>query len=231
MAQRTEQQTEQQMNDTTQLCDDIKVFIEFSVAGDEQQAALATLENYRDNSLALQVMKDFYARLPELREEAIAKISPIVSRQGMYLLGVDTKNHKYLYFYNSEELLYIGEKKDGIGDTEVLNFFGYSNDEEFLKTLDERSHGYAELGGRPNTFCPACTVAEGEVHHLGCPVEICPWCDSQLNMCNCRFEKLGVEEITENAEIERLEVLLEEKGRIPFSTDHAPAYPSGGERE
>ncbi|MFN2355252.1 MAG: hypothetical protein ABR512_12085 [Desulfopila sp.] len=231
MAQRTEQPTEQQMDDTAQLCDDIEIFIEFSVADDEQQAALATLENYRDNSLALQVMRDFYARLPELRQEAILKIFTIVSRQAIYLVGVDTQNYQYLYFHNGEELLYLGEKKDGIGDTEVLHFFGYSDENEFLQAVDERSHGYVEPGGRPQTFCPVCTVAEGETHLLGCPVEVCPWCDGQLNMCNCRFEKLGVEEMTDNAEIDRLEVLLEEKGRIPFAADHAPAYPSGGERD
>jgi hypothetical protein len=212
-----------------QLIKEIRVFIEYAVEGTEQQTALNALKGYENNSIALSVIKDFYARLPEFREEAVLGVSRIVSRHGAYLLGVSTKNFQYLYFYNDNKPLYLGEKKDGIGDNEVLNFFGFSTNAEFLKTVDNRSHQYADLKGRGSSFCPACAVASGDYHHLGCPVEICPWCDGQLNICNCRFEQLGVDEITNENEIDRLEVLLNDKGRVPFSADHAPAYPAAGE--
>ena len=156
-------------------------------------------------------------------------MSRIVSRHGAYLLDVSTKNFQYLYFFNDDTPFYLGEKKDGIGDNEVLSFFGFSTNDEFLKTVDNRSHQYADFKGKVSSFCPACAVEAGEYHQLGCPVEICPWCDGQLNICNCRFEQLGVDEITEENEIDRLETLLNDKGRIPFSEDHAPAYPTAGD--
>lgn len=212
-----------------QLIKEIRVFIEYAVEGTERQTALNALKGYENNSIALSVIKDFYARLPEFREEAVVGVSRIVSRHGAYLLGVSTKNFQYLYFFNENTPLYLGEKKDGIGDNEVLNFFGFSTNDEFLKTVDDRSHQYADLKGKVSTYCPACAVASGDYHHLGCPVEICPWCDGQLNICNCRFEQLGVDEITDENEIDRLEVLLNDKGRVPFSADHAPAYPAAGE--
>ena len=211
------------------LIKDIQIFIEYSVERTERQSALDAIKQYEDNSIVLSVIRDFYARLPEFREEAVATVSPIVSRYGAYLLDVSTKNFQYLYFFQDDTAFYLGEKKDGIGDNDVLNFFGFETNDEFLKTVDDRSHQYADFKGKISSFCPACAVAAGEFHHLGCPVEICPWCDGQLNICNCRFEQLGVDEITEENEIDRLETLLNDKGRIPFSADHAPAYPTAGE--
>ena len=213
----------------SKLVEELKIFIEYSVQQAEQQRALQTMKAYEDNSMALRVMIDFYARLPKFREEAIAKISRIVSRNDAYLLNVETRNFQYLYFFQDEKPHYIGEKEDGIGDVDVLQFFGYTDNREFLKTVDKRTNEYADLRGKPHHFCPACMVGEGEIHLLGCPVEICPWCDGQFNMCNCRFEQLGIDEITEESELDRLEIILNEKGRIPFSAEHAPSYPAGGQ--
>jgi len=128
-----------------------------------------------------------------------------------------------------EKSVYIGEKSEGIADSEVLQFFGYNSNEDFLKKIDNEEESNSDIGIEQEAFCPACAVAQGEFHELGCPVEICPWCDGQLNYCNCRFEKLGVDEIVDEAEIDRLEILLNDKGRVPFSADHAPAYPSAGD--
>ncbi len=217
-----------------EYCEEIRLFIEYGVTESERQTAFDTLRTYEANSMALVVLRDFYSRLPELREEAVCKISRIVSRKGMYLLGVDTLKYQYLYFFNGEQPIYIGERSHGIADSEVLQFFGYASNEDFLKRLDGEGEGEsaetdADVGFDQEVFCPACGVAQGELHELGCPVEICPWCDGQLNYCNCRFEKLGVDEIVDEAEIDRLEILLNEKGRIPFSAQHAPAYPSAGD--
>ncbi len=213
------------------LVEEVKIFIEYSVQSAEKKTALQTLATYEDNGMALRVMKDFYARLPKFREEAVASVSRIVSRHDAYLLKVETKNFQYLYFFQDGKPHYIGEKKDGIGDADVLRFFGYADNRDFLKTVDERSNEYANLKGKPHNFCPACMVGEGEIHLFGCPVEICPWCEGQFNMCNCRFEQLGVDEITEDSELDRLEIILNDKGRIPFSAEHAPSYPVGGQSE
>ncbi len=209
------------------LVEEIKVFIEYSVAEEEQQRAISALEQVRENTVALCVILDFYRRLPEFRQEAINNVSRIISRHDAYLLAVHTANYEYLYFYNEEGPVFLGEKKEGIAETEVLSYFGYSSNEEFLKTADDRR----VLDEDRQFFCPACGVAEGEEHLLGCPVEICPWCDAQFTYCNCRFDQLGVEEITEERQLEHLEVVLQEKGRIPFSADDAPGYPGGGEGE
>jgi hypothetical protein len=69
-------------------------------------------------------------------------------------------------------------------------------------------------------------AAVGEYHLLGCPVEICPWCDGQLSRCGCRFEQLGVDVLEDEEDLEELERILEEKGRIPYSEEQYPSYPS-----
>ncbi|MEE4240751.1 MAG: hypothetical protein V2I36_04760 [Desulfopila sp.] len=212
------------------IVEEIEIFIRYSVMESERQTAEAVLTRYSENSDALRVMRDFYARLPEFRQEAVRKISSIIVRRDASLVGVDTKNFEYLYFCSDTELLYLGEKKDGINDSEVLRFFGQTSNQEFyVKSEDNESNSV--LAAETKVFCPSCGVAEGAYHLLGCPVEICPWCDGQLTYCNCRFEKLGVEEIDDERLLDRLEILLHEAGRIPFSSDQAPAYPSGGDED
>jgi hypothetical protein len=59
-------------------------------------------------------------------------------------------------------------------------------------------------------------------------VEICPWCGGQLVHCDCRFEKLGLDALTTEAELTQFEVLLEERGRIPYSPEQRPAFADEG---
>lgn len=212
------------------LVEEIKLFIEYGVRSDEKAAAIDIVEEYSDNSTALSVLRDFYSRLPKLRDEAVKDIHRIVSRMGFVLLGVNTRKYEYLYFYNGEKSIYLGEKRDGIQDTEVLSFFGFSSNDELRRELAGIPKGPGERGLEQKAFCPACSVESGAFHQLGCPVEICPWCDSQLTYCNCRFERLGVDEIVDEADIDRFEILLNDKGRIRFSADQAPAYPDGGDK-
>lgn len=68
-------------------------------------------------------------------------------------------------------------------------------------------------------------MLEGEEHLLGCVVEVCPWCEGQLNSCNCRFEQLEVDELLDEEQLEKFEDLLNAKGRVPFVKGHKPAYP------
>lgn len=205
---------------------EVKVFIEYGVSKNEQETALQVLDKYRNNQMLLAVLRDFYSRLPECREEAVLQIRRIISRMGFYLLEVTTESFAYIYFYNGEDPYYIGEKKDGIQDSEVLSFFGYGSNKELLFELNNKQTNAGDTVNK--SFCPACSVESGQFHQFGCPVEICPWCDGQFTYCNCRFEQLGLDEITEERELDRLEIILNEKGRIPFSSGHAPSYPTGG---
>jgi hypothetical protein len=218
-------------NVNQQQIEEIKLFIQYGVKDQDRKAAEDILTLYSDNPMVLNVLRDYYSRVPELREEAVCQITKIVTRQGMYLLGVTTQNYEYLYFFNGEKSLYIGETKEGIDDSEILVFFGYSSNEDFLKdqTAFANLPVSSSVDKESKAFCPACSVAEGEIHHLGCPVEICPWCEGQISYCSCRFDKLGVEEIVTEEELELFEIILNEKGRLPFTREQGPSYPEGGQ--
>ncbi len=216
------------MNTEHSLIDEICLFIEYAVTAEEQEKAKQTVKKYQNNSLILAVLHDFYRILPDLCDQAVVAVDEVVARLGCYLLEVRTSTYAYLYFYDGENAVYVGEKRDGVADSKILSFFGYANNEQLKKNLDERiERGTKSISG--HVFCPACSVKEGEIHELGCPVEICPWCDSQFTYCNCRFEKLGLDEIESDEDLDRLEIILNEKGRIPFSADQAPSYPVAGE--
>jgi hypothetical protein len=76
--------------------------------------------------------------------------------------------------------------------------------------------------------CPACHVATGELHELGCPVELCPWCGGQLVQCSCRYEKLEVESISSEKDLVRFEDILNEQGRISYSPEQRPSFADEG---
>lgn len=40
--------------------------------------------------------------------------------------------------------------------------------------------------------CSDCGAEEGELHHLGCDMEHCPFCGGQLITCDCPYEELGL---------------------------------------
>ena len=119
----------------------------------------------------------------------------------------------------------IGTLAEGIIDRKLLDFFGYADNKEVLARTDkiEKLLEY-EPYATDSKICPSCHVAVGEFHTLGCPVEICPWCNGQLTYCNCRFTKLGIDTVDTVSQIEKLLELLEEVGRIAFKKEHSPGY-------
>jgi hypothetical protein len=217
-------------SDTKNILDEIALLIQYAVGAEDKEIAHAVVQKYRDNHVALQVLRDFYLSLPEAREEPLTRIVRIDMRQGVFLLGVRARAHEYIYFATEEDAGCLGEYREGIGDPEILAFFGYTSNESFLE-IHPTFAEFADLDTMRNEeggVCPVCRVAIGEYHHLGCPVEVCPWCLGQLNRCNCRFDQLEKEEIIDDEDLARFEKLLQEKGRVCFEADQAPSYPSAG---
>lgn len=209
---------------------EIELFIQYSVTEDMLSRALALVAQYERDRVALRLLHEFYRSLPEAREEPVIKLVQIDSHQGVLLLGVISLNYQYLYLVTENEVISLGEKGGEI-ENDVLSFFGYAGQDELdkacvnLQELEE----YHSKSHLMKTKCPVCSVFEGELHQLGCPVEVCPWCDGQLNRCNCRFDQLGVDKIGNEEEVHKFEQLLAVKGRIRFAKEQAPAYPSAGD--
>lgn len=82
--------------------------------------------------------------------------------------------------------------------------------------------------------CHDCDVDEGEFHIPGCDMEVCPFCELQLIGCDCYIQQVfGVESSEDlpqemyariefgsgmvGEEIERWDIILKEKGLIPYS--------------
>jgi hypothetical protein len=208
--------------------------IRYVVSAEEREAALAVLKKYADHPATAQLLRHYYTALPMGREEMAVEVRVAAQNQGHYLFALQTSQHDYLYIGSDQETLLVGELSDGLHDDVVLEFFGFSNPEEFLHRVtvdfEELAVPGDERAGSDLPTCVACGVNEGEHHLLGCPVELCPWCEAQLSRCNCRFDQLGVEQIDDEALLDSFAVLLEKKGRVPFHTSQNPAYPAAGEQ-
>lgn len=208
---------------------EVELFIQYGVQESERQDALTFLHRYKNDALALQLMRTFYSSLPETHEETIARISLIQKKDDILLLGLSTARHSYLYLATEQKALFLGEYGYEIVEPEALALFGYPDTKEFFEKYPAliSCEEYEPVGVTGTMFCPVCSAAVGECHLLGCPVEVCPWCDGQLSRCGCRFEKLGVEVLEDDEELVELERILKEKGRIPYTREQCPSYPSG----
>lgn len=208
-----------------ELFREVDLFIQYGVRDVEQATARFLLERYGKDALALQVMKAFYSSLPDTCEEAVIRIAFVRKQEDVFLLAVSTNTHAYLYLATVNKALLLGEYGHEGLDPEPFVFFGFEVTDGAsvpllpLATLEE----YEPVSSPGSRFCPVCSAAEGEWHLLGCPVEVCPWCEGQLSRCGCRFEQMGVEEFVEEGEIERFERLLQEKGRVPYDRAQRPS--------
>lgn len=211
------------------ILDELKIFIEFGVSQAERVQAMQLMERYRGNLTALIVLMEFYKVLPEAREEAVIRLGYITSREGTTLLGITTTGHEYLAVVSENNAHILGEYGKEKLSTEILNFFGYQDNETLCSEVGsfEKLKPYGEKSNHIN--CPACGVEVGEFHIFGCPVEVCPWCDGQLSNCNCRFDKLEVESLDREEQLDEFLSILEAKGRVAFSEDQKPGYPGTSE--
>ena len=206
--------------------EEIRLLIRYAVPVEEHTSACNYLESFHEDQFALAVIKEFYRTLPDAREESLRKISVVEQKEQVFLLLLSTAKHHYLYLTNDEEGTFLGEYKEGIADSHILSFFDFPDQAAFSKA-HKSMEGYREylpLERMNEDICPSCGAKAGNMHTLGCPVELCPWCGGQLNHCNCRFEQLGVEELTDEAKLEELEEKLEKKGRIPYAKEQRPSF-------
>lgn len=187
------------------------------------------LDIYRDDSIALTVLLEFYSYLPEAREDWIREMRLVNRHRGVFLLAARTDRNRYLYLVSSEGIEFQGCLDDGFLAQELIDFFGYENSKAFTDfcTPFDALPIYEPLQV-DEEICPACHANAGEYHELGCPVELCPWCGGQLIHCDCRFEKLGLDALTTEAELVQFEALLEERGRIPYSPEQRPSFADEG---
>ncbi len=218
--------TKEVKNALKKLRAEVELLIAYAVPAEDKGAALDFLENFKNDQFALDVIKDFYRTLPDAREEALVKIAVVEEKEQVFLLLLSTARHHYLYLTNDEEGLFLGEWKQGMLDTHVLSFFDYRDAEAFTKehASMEACREYRSLERMDEAICPSCGVNSGELHTLGCPVEVCPWCGGQLNHCNCRFEQLDVEELNDEKKLADLEEKLEKKGRVPYTKEQRPTF-------
>lgn len=209
-----------------QLIKEIKLFIRYAVTEQEIAAAEALVDRYQTDLRILRLLREYYVALPEAKEEPIVRLVQLVQRQGVFLFVAITPTTAHLYAISHDQVVWLGEYLSEL-DQETLAVFGFASHAEFLKICSPLID-LDEYPGRPlETWqeCPACGVQEGEYHLLGCSVEVCPWCEGQLNKCNCRFEQLETEVIEREEQLEEFFELLTARGRIPFQQQQAPYYP------
>ena len=211
--------------------EEIALYIRYGVVEDELPQALEMLERYGSDFFGLTLLRFYYTGLPDPHGEALRRIVLITHREDLFLFALSSSNYTYLCLVDSQQqAVWLGEFSSGVVDPELLDFFGFKDVEAFRAFCPDLSicPDYQPISSAASEYCPSCFVKAGEVHHFGCPVEICPWCDAQLSHCACRFEHLGVEALDDEEQLEQLEQLLNAKGRIPFAREHAPSFPAAG---
>ena len=210
----------------TECMDEIQFLMKYAVPEGQVSAAEALLEKFDSDIIALNLLHSFYVHLPEGKDDSVKTLRLLTRSQGVFLLCVSTGNGlHYLYLANNEAAHIIGTLAEGIIDRQLLDFFGYENNKEVLALTEkpEKLQEYEPYTPNSN-MCPSCHASVGEFHTLGCPVEICPWCNGQLTYCNCRFTRLDIDALDKVAQIEKLLELLEADGRIAFKKEHSPGY-------
>ncbi len=205
----------------------IKLLMQYAVPPADLTKATTLVEKHGTDRVSLHIFHAFYSYLPEGLEDAITVLRLLDRRQGTFLICASTTLADYLYLATSEQAEFLGPLSEGIWEEEVLDFFNLESREAFSKKYAELSNFQVYVPAHlHHDLCPFCHVADNEIHTLGCPVEICPWCGGQLTSCACRFTRLEKSALTSEGQLEELLTLLNKKGRVPFSAEeHRPAYP------
>jgi hypothetical protein len=207
----------------------IREAMDFAVADEDRDAAEDVLDIYREDQIGLTLLQEFYSYLPEAREDWVKEIRLVNRHRGVFLLAAFTSRDRYLYLISSEGLEFQGSMTDGYLAEELLDFFGYESAGAFAAVCAApESLVVYEPIQMDEDICPACHAETGELHELGCPVELCPWCGGQLIHCSCRYDQLGQDVINSEEELLQFEALLEERGRIPYAPEQRPSFVADG---
>lgn len=207
----------------------IRRAMEYAVADGNLSEAADLLVRYRDDRVALDLLLEFYSYLPEAMSDHVREIRTVARSGGLFLLAAMTDLSAYMYLVSSEGVEFHGAIEQGYLDQDLLDFFGFADLEAFRKQCGTGADlPVYEPIQVDMDVCPACHAVTGELHELGCPVEVCPWCGGQLIHCPCRFEQLGVEILNSEEDLVRFEALLEEQGRIAYSPDQRPGFADEG---
>ena len=203
----------------------ILLLMDFAVNEEDQAPARELLEKYTADTIALHLCHEFYSYLPEAENDAVRILRRLDKKGGNFLIAATTIRDTYLYLANSEGTEFLGNHQDGIWDEEVLEYFGYSREEALAKFLDLNAFPVYVPVNLDKSLCLVCAVDHGELHRLGCPLEVCPWCEGQLTNCNCRFSEAGINQFTSDTQLEKFIEALDAKGRIPFNaTDQSIGF-------
>lgn len=203
----------------------IRALMDYAVPEERLAEAEDLLEIYRHDRIALELLREFYSFLPDAKSDWVREIRLVGRRQGMFLLAAMTGASAFLYLVSGEGVEFQGCLADGLWDRDLLEFFGYSSREQFKgeSASPEGYQVYEPMDSDPD-ICPSCHAATGELHELGCPVELCPWCGGQLIYCSCRYDQLGTDSMDSEADLIRCEEILNEQGRIPYSPEQRPSF-------
>ena len=110
----------------------IKLFMKYAVPGEFAEQAAALLDKYEADIIGLNLFYSFYSSLPEGIEDAIEKLLLLARKQGVFLLcACSSSGINYMYLVNNEGAVLLGTLGEGIADQELLDFFGFK-DNEFL---------------------------------------------------------------------------------------------------
>jgi hypothetical protein len=203
----------------------VRTLMHYAVPDEDMDAALDLWQHFSEDRTALTVLEEFYSRLPEAEDDWIRELRTVGRQQGIYLLAAVASAAEYLYLVSREGIEFQGRLSEGWLDRDLLDFFGFESESAFKEAaqLIENFPEYQPLQTDAD-LCPACQAATGELHELGCPVEVCPWCGGQLIHCSCRFDQLGADALEEESDLVRFEVLLAEQGRIAYAPDQRPTF-------
>lgn len=196
--------------------DAISLLMDYAVDDQHRTQAEAVVAQFATDAIALHLFHEFYSYLPEAENDAILQLRRLAKKGGNFLLAATTTRNTYIYLCNNEGAEFLGEHKDGIWDEEVLAYFGLTRESALTTFADLASFPPYSPVGRDKSLCLVCAVDHGELHRLGCPLEVCPWCGGQLTSCRCRFTAAGVERYRTEAQLDAFIAALEGKGRIPF---------------
>jgi hypothetical protein len=142
---------------------EIELLMQYAVPEVHRKEATAFVESYAGDAIVLNLLHNFYSRLPDAVDDGIKALRLLARSQGTCLFCATTFLDDYLYIASAAEVFFLGKLTDGIGDDEILRFFGFADQQIFAdRTRKIEGFGLHTPADRDKTLCPVCLVADGE---------------------------------------------------------------------